>query len=117
MKKQTETDLIRAALELLKLHGCFAFRVNTTGVRRTVKDGRQFWTFSGMRGVSDILGCVGPKGTPGAGKFLAVETKVGKNRLSLDQLTFQAAVLDANGLYFEVRSLKDLEELLEENGI
>lgn len=112
IKRETANDLTKACLRLLALRGVFAWRMNNTGVRRTDKRGRQFWAFNGLRGIADVLGVCAPDG-----KFLAIEIKVGDDEQSPHQLAFEASVRDSGGLYFVVRSVKDLDELLTENGI
>jgi hypothetical protein len=63
MKSPTETDLVGACLEYPRIRRILAWRSN---IRRTVA-GRTFWTFAGLRGVSDILGILE------GGRLLAVE--------------------------------------------
>ncbi len=112
MRKETETDLVRNCLELLRLRGCFCWRNNTGGLAV----GKRFVHF-GQAGSADILGIVGPGGTPKAGRLIACECKVGRNKLTEAQSLFLATISDHGGYAWCVRSLKDLEELLDESGI
>lgn len=110
MKATGETGVLRACLDLLRLRGVFAWRNNSTGVYDAAA--KRFRTFNGLRGTSDILGVVRP-----GGRFLAVEAKHGKNRLSRDQEYFQAATRDNGGLACVAYSVKELDEFLAENGL
>jgi len=104
VKKATESDLVRACLGLLAMHGVFAWRANTTGI---FDPGRKvFRSFQGMRGVSDILGLLD------GGRFLAVEAKVPPNKPSIDQEYFLGLVRAKGGLAVVVYDLADLEKAL-----
>ncbi len=70
MKKPTETNLVRACLELLRLRGILSWRQNTAGIRRRDRAGREFWAAPALRGVADILAVA-----PGSGKLVAIEVK------------------------------------------
>ncbi len=103
MKKTNETALVKQCLEYLHLNGIFAWRQNTTGIRRTTSTGRQFWQPSEAKGVSDILGVLSP-----SGRLLAVECKVRPNTPTEDQLAFLAAVQERGGMVvvcYEVEQL------------
>lgn len=104
-----ESSLVRSCLDLLSLRGVFAFRVNTTGVydpKRGV-----FRSFHGLRGVSDILGVL-----PG-GRFLAVECKVGRNKLSDEQQFFIDRILGMGGVAWVIRNVGELDANLRSLGI
>src|SRR4051812_31915703 len=64
-------DLVSACLHLLALQGVRAWRNNTTGVYDPQR--KRFRTFTGRKGISDILGIIPP-----TGRLLAVECKSGK---------------------------------------
>lgn len=127
VKKATETDLVKVCLEWLKLRGVFAWRHNTTGVRRRDKAGREFWAFGGLAGVSDILGILPAHCDPldpdrnwprfcGAGRFLAVEAKIRPNKPTAAQQAFLTRVNAAGGLGVVVYDLDDLRRALEDIG-
>jgi len=59
-----------------------------------------------MRGVSDLIVCI-------RGHFLAIELKVGRNKLSDDQQIFLENVGRTGGVAAECRSLEDIEMLVE----
>ena len=74
-------------------------------------------SFHGMKGVSDILGivpCMTPQGV--VGRFMAVECKTPKGKVSEHQEAFLQAVDDSGGLAMIVRSVSDLEGFLKEEG-
>ena len=76
MKK--ETDLVKECLAYLKLKGIMAWRNNTGGTVSEYK-GRKRFTRFGQPGSVDILGILP------YGQLLAVECKVGKNKLTAIQ--------------------------------
>jgi hypothetical protein len=98
--KSTETALVRACLELLKLRGVFAWRNNTTGVFDPSR--MKFRKFTGLKGVSDILGIL-----PG-GRLLAVECKVGRNQPTEGQLAFIQKINGLGGLAVWVTDVGEL---------
>ena len=74
-------ELTKTILRWLNLNGFKAWRNNTTGVWDAKK--KVFRKHHGLLGVSDILGY--QKGTA---RFIAVEVKFGKDKLSDDQILF-----------------------------
>jgi hypothetical protein len=106
MKAATESALVQACLDLLKLRGILAWRNSTHGVRRTDAKGRTFWTHHGLVGVADILGCLP------CGRLLAVEVKLPKGRVTEEQRWFIDTVQALGGLAGVVRTVADLENLL-----
>ncbi len=104
VKAPTETDTVRAILEWLALRRVFAWRNNTTGVYDPTR--KCFRKFTGMKGVSDILGVL-----PG-GRLLAIEAKKKGGYPTPEQRAFIEAVNDAGGLAFVARSVDDVETRL-----
>ncbi len=111
MKKQTETSLVKAIIEFLRLKGVYAWRNNSGAFAAEGVTGRRFVRF-GLPGSADVLAVVPPRG-----RLLAVEAKIGRNQPTDMQLHFGAAINDAGGLWLVVRSLADLDELLTAEGI
>src|SRR4051794_4415196 len=102
---RTSNDLVSACLQFLQLSGIRAWRNNTTGV---FDPGRKvFRTFTGRKGVSDILGIIPP-----AGRLLAVECKSGKGKLTAEQRAFLDEIAAAGGVAICARSLDDLRAAL-----
>lgn len=106
MKRRTETHIVSACLDTLAKHGIFAWRNNTTGVYDPVR--KRFRTFTGLKGVSDILGVMN------GGRLLAVECKHGRGTLTKEQRAFLSAVADRGGVAMVVRSVDELIEGLKE---
>jgi predicted RecB family endonuclease len=69
-----------------------------------MRDGH-FYRFGGRKGASDIFILKG-------GKLYAVELKVGKNKLSLEQMEFLADIERNGGVAIVARNLEDVEEKL-----
>jgi hypothetical protein len=82
-----------------------AWRVET-GVAKSM-DASRIISF-GLKGCPDIVGL-----TPD-GKFLAVEIKIGKDKLRPEQVAFKMMVLKNKGHYFIVKELNDIEEMINE---
>ncbi len=102
-----EAAVLRACLKLLTLRRVFHWRSNNTGVYDPTR--KVFRSFSGLRGVADVL-CV----LPPQGRLLALEMKAADGRQSKHQAAFQASVEAAGGIYAVVRSDLELERLLDE---
>ncbi len=107
MKKATETQLVKACLELLRIRRIFAWRNNTGGVTASYKGKSRFVRF-GAVGSSDILGLIPP-----SGRLLAVEAKVKPNKPTETQDAFLEAVERAGGLAVVAYSVADLAAALE----
>ena len=99
-----EADLQKQTLEWFSLQrDCFAIRINTQGVPL---HGREGYRPSPMRGVADILACV-------SGRFLAIELKSDRGRLSEEQKFFLERVQIAGGFAMEARSLDEIIQMVE----
>lgn len=110
MKAPTETALVNACLEYLRLRGIMAWRQNSGAARARNSAGRErFVRFHGAPGCSDILGILPPNG-----RLLAVECKVCGRRPTLLQQAFLENVRAAGGLAVVVRSIRELEAALED---
>ncbi len=109
MRTPTESDLVRACLQWLTLHGILAWRANQ--IPAPLKGGG-FRRFAGMPGVSDIL-CV----LPPAGRLLAIEAKSPTGKLRPAQAVFLDEVNRRGAVGLVVRSLADLEAGLRAEGV
>ena len=98
-----EGAVVQACLEYLKIYGAFVWRNNTGAL----KDKRERPVFFGKPGSSDILGLL-----PG-GRFLAVECKSQKGKLSEKQKDFLAEVERLGGMAIVARSVDDVIEAVE----
>lgn len=95
-----ESDVVRSCLDYLKIRGIFAWRQNA-GVIPLANGGVRF---SGLRGVSDILGILPD------GRFLAVECKSAKGKTSEHQDAFLDQIAANGGVACVVRSVEELAE-------
>jgi hypothetical protein len=92
---QTHAELERAALQLLNLQP-YAYAFPTHGTRNHPE----------TDGVADIIACL-------FGYFVAIEIKVGKDKASEGQRIFCGYVRHAHGDYVIIRTIEELQELLE----
>lgn len=92
-----ETDIQAAILDYLRLKGHFFWR-NNSGAFKTERGG--FYRV-GTPGAPDIIGCVD-------GKFVGLEVKTPKGKLSEDQQEFARGLRTAGGAYHLVRSIDDV---------
>ena len=106
IKKPSETDLVKACLELLKLRGVMAWRNNTGSAMR---GGRQIRF--GYKGSSDIIGIM-PLNSSMPGSFLAVECKTDKGKLRREQKLFLEAIREAGGYAVVTSDVRVLDMLL-----
>jgi len=93
-----EGSVVQACLEYLRIYGAFVWRNNSGALR----DKRERPVFFGKPGSSDILGLL-----PG-GRFICVECKSKKGKLSEKQKDFLAEVERLGGLAVVARSVDDV---------
>lgn len=111
-----EKDIQRACLDYLAARGILAWRANQIPVPLP---GGGFRRFSGLRGVSDILGILPQTvdtvghGQATFGNLLAVEIKRPGGKLSPDQEWFLSEINRRGGIGICVRSVDELEKSLE----
>ena len=94
----THGDLLNAILLALSARGVLAWKNNTGAL--TDRDGRL--VRYGLKGSSDILGVIPP-----SGKALAIEVKVGRDRLRPEQARFGEAFVRHGGIWVVARSVDD----------
>lgn len=109
MIKRSESDLVRACLAYLKARGVLAWRNNVAAF----KVGKRFIRFS-EKGSADIHGVLP---NPHAGKFIAVEAKVGKNKPSESQADWLRRIEGQGAVALVVWSVDDLEFFLNQIGV
>lgn len=100
-----EGQVVRAILDYLAIRQIVAWRTNTVGVYDKAREA--YRPNTGRNGVADILGCL-----PG-GRFLAIECKAGKGRLSPAQVEFQRDIIRQGGLHIVAYRVEDVIEVLE----
>lgn len=97
-----ETELQKAILDLLAhIPNCYAFR-SGSGLIKT-EAGNYFRT--GKKGCPDIIACL-------KGRWIGIECKVGKNKLSPFQKQAQEDIEKAGGIYLIAYSLDEVIELI-----
>ena len=102
-----EADIMRSIQIAVSQHGHRLFR-NNQGFFTV--DKRKIRTGLGV-GSSDLVGWLGGDG-PMRGRFLAIEVKTDKGRLTDEQESFLAAVNRSGGLGFVARSVEEALEKL-----
>jgi hypothetical protein len=104
----TANGLTRCIQEWITLSGGSATRINTQGqVRKqkielafgNVKELVRFTKGTTRKGTADIIAVF-------KGRHLSIEIKVGKDKMSVDQLREQQRIIAAGGLYFIARDMQ-----------
>jgi hypothetical protein len=96
----------QSILRYLERRGYFAWN-NPSGAVRIARDR---WVSFGKKGSSDIIGVLPD------GRFLAVEVKAPRGRLSLEQSAFLEKIRGMGGVAVVAHSYKELDEALREAG-
>lgn len=94
-----ETNLVRGCLTYLRTRGIFAWRNNSGAT----KVGGRMVRF-GARGSPDIIGVLPD------GRFLAVECKTGRRKLTPEQAAFLDRVAECGGVTVVARTIDDLHD-------
>lgn len=103
-----ESDIQAACLEWLQWKGVCCWRNHSTGIYDPNR--KTFRRSQSRKGVSDILGIIPCETSEGPlGRFLAIEVKGPKGRLTKEQEAFLTEVNAAGGIGMVVRSVDDLE--------
>jgi hypothetical protein len=100
-------DLVRSIRLYLSEVGAISIKVDTPGL---LYDRNQTPVRIGTKGVLDINACM-------KGRFLAIDAKIGKDRLNPSQLDFVAAVERAGGIAFAAWSIDDVANRLRMEGL
>ena len=107
MIKETEKSIQKACLDLLGAYKIFCWRNNTGAVKME----KRFFRF-GLAGSPDIIAL-----HPRTGKFIGIEVKGPKGRLSDKQKEFAESVRKNNGTYMVVWSVDQLIDNLKAEAI
>jgi hypothetical protein len=94
-------DLTKETLKALTLKGFHVWRQNNVGVYDAKI--KAYRANSATKGIPDIIGF--HKRT---GKFVCAEIKVGKDKMSDDQIAFMTAADSANCAWFVIKSINDI---------
>jgi hypothetical protein len=105
-----ENAVKNACLEYLKICKIMAWSNNTGAVKYKNGAGRDRFLRFGYVGSADIIGCLPD------GRFLAVECKAEKGRLSEAQTSFLASVKECGGVAVVARSIDDVAATLAAEG-
>jgi hypothetical protein len=93
-------------VDFLNLSGHFATRINNTGTwvrEKAHKDGGYFRPSTQSKGIADITADITKNGEPIS---VWIEVKIGKDRMSRDQVNFKSRVKN----YWVVKSFDDFFE-------
>ena len=105
-----ETQLRNQILDWLAYNNIFVWLNNTAG-NYSKKTGSYYKNPRLLKGVPDILGIL----PNSKGRMLAIECKVGKNKLTLYQKEFKVLFEDEGGYYILAYNLDDVIESLNFN--
>jgi VRR-NUC domain len=103
MRAEREADILRACLTWLHLQGVYCWRQNQGAIAAVSQGKRRFFRFSGISGVSDILGLLRP-----SGRLLAIEVKRPGCQPTPEQQIFLEVIQANGGLALCVHSLDEL---------
>ncbi|OJU26842.1 MAG: hypothetical protein BGN92_07130 [Sphingobacteriales bacterium 41-5] len=96
---RTANALTACILDFLKYSGCYANRINTTGMPRNI-NGRTVWTKSTTnKGTADIDSIIN-------GKPVKIEIKIGADKMSEAQHRERARIEAAGGIYLVVKDMQ-----------
>lgn len=94
-----EKDIQKQVMDFLRLKGFLVVKFPSVGI---YKQKTNSYIPQSRRGISDLLAC-SPKG-----RFIAIEIKCGKNKVSQEQQDFIDEVKKKNGFAFTAYSLDDV---------
>lgn len=98
-KAETANQITRNILRVINLQtGCVAYRINNVGVWDESKGIHRAGNTE--KGLPDILACI-------RSKYVAIEVKAGKDKMSEHQKARRFEIERAKGVYFEARSTGD----------
>ena len=104
MKESAIQYQILAYLTMLENQGkCWFTRTASGAVRVKRKDGSEGFFKTGKAGTPDIIACF-------SGKFVGIEVKTSKGKLSEAQLLACFKISKAKGIYITARSVDELIE-------
>jgi len=96
---ETANQITRNILRVINMQfGCVAYRVNNVGVWDEAKQIHRGGNTE--KGLPDIWACI-------RGKFVVIEVKAGKDKMSEHQEARRQEIERANGVYFVARSTDD----------
>ena len=105
--KEKETDIVSAILTYLAYKKVLAWRNQACGI--ATKNGH--YIRFGQKGIADIIGIM----PNNSGKLLALEVKTQTGKLTEHQADFLADVVRQGGVGEVVRSIEDVQYVLDKN--
>lgn len=102
-REKLETEIQREIIEYLQLMNCLVYR-NNTGAKKV---GGRLIRF-GEPGAPDIIAIVPP-----LGRYVGLEVKRDKKKLSTEQRYYQNRVRELGGIYERVTCVDDVKRILE----
>lgn len=103
----SETNLVKACEQYLRLKGVFCYRNNTGGMTYEYKGKKGFMRF-GAVGSPDIIAVIN-------GQYVGIECKMPKGKQSPGQKEFEKNLLQAGGKYWLIRDVNELIDKFENN--
>lgn len=100
-------DLVRSIRLYLSEIGALSIHVPTPGLVFD-RNGKQIKL--GKKGVLDIAACLN-------GRFIAIDAKIGRDKLKPDQVNYANAVTRSGGIAFAAWSVDDVIQRLEYEGL
>ena len=100
--KSPANELTAQIINFLFKEGCYAWRAQSSGLFDPSKG--SFRT-APKRGVSDILAVKGPNG-----RLVAIEVKIGVDKLSPEQIGFGKNVEHCGGLWYVAKDFKEFKD-------
>ena len=107
VKKPVETAnrITANIIRLINLQsGCVAYRINNVGVWDAAKQIHRKGATE--KGIPDIIAII-------RGQFWGIEVKAGKDKMSEDQLKRKFEILNAGGIFFEIRSTDEFVKIFQ----
>lgn len=101
-KTSPANQLTNQILQFLYEQGAWGWRQNTGGVYDSRKG---IYRFSAKKGISDILGLMPP-----SGRLIAIEVKIGKDRLSDEQSGFLKSIEHYGGISLIAKDFDSFKE-------
>ena len=93
---KTANELTYAIIDYIRLNGGYCTRINTTGQFRAGKWVKGTTT----KGTADLHAVI-------SGRHLSIEIKIGRDRLSPDQIKQAGIIERAGGIYYVARNFSD----------
>ena|ERR1022692_2374403 len=99
-----ESEIQKSIIDYLRKRKVFYHKVNTVGIYKRSTDS---YIPSPSRGAPDIICII-------KGRYVGLEVKTPKGKLSDDQIAFHRNLMAADGIVFTVRSLDEAIEAVED---